>query len=101
MSTALPSTEALAPSTRSATASGGPLSSLLLAVAALALLVAWWAGPTIGKWAFDYPRAWQIPAARHIGAWMKWLVNEASIGLFSFTDLTRFLAALIDIPYTL
>jgi hypothetical protein len=32
---------------------------------------------------------------------MKWLVNEASFGLFTFTDLTRFIAAIIDVPYRL
>ncbi|MDH4411899.1 MAG: ABC transporter permease subunit [Rhizobium sp.] len=75
--------------------------NVALAIAAVALLLAWWIGPSIGKWAFDYPKAWQIPVARHISQWMKWLVNEASFGLFSFTDATRFVASLIDIPYTL
>ncbi len=79
---------------------GKRLVDIALALAAFAMLMAWWLGPSIGKWAFDYPRAWQIPAARHISTWMKWLVNEASFGLFSFTDLTRFIADLIDIPYT-
>ncbi|MGC4410946.1 MULTISPECIES: ABC transporter permease [Rhizobium] len=80
-------------------ASGKRFVDIALALAAFAVLMAWWLGPSIGKWAFDYPRAWQIPAARHISGWMKWLVNEASFGLFSFTDLTRFTADLIDIPY--
>lgn len=82
-----------APSTRFAT--------LALTVIGALVLLAWWLGPSLGKWAFDYPRAWQIPAASHITRWMKWLVNEASLGLFSFTDLTRFIAGLIDMPYTL
>ncbi|SMC76068.1 ABC transporter permease subunit [Rhizobium sp. RU36D] len=86
-------TTAPAPSTRFAT--------LALTVVGALVLLAWWLGPSLGKWAFDYPRGWQIPAARHISQWMKWLVNEASLGLFSFTDLTRFIAGLIDIPYTL
>ncbi|MBU0737416.1 MAG: ABC transporter permease subunit [Alphaproteobacteria bacterium] len=81
--------------------SGKRFVDIALALAAFAMLMAWWLGPSIGKWAFDYPRAWQIPAARHISGWMKWLVDEASFGLFSFTDLTRFIADLIDIPYTL
>ncbi len=77
---------------------------LLPALLALALgltLVAWWIGPTLGKWMFDYPKGWQLPAARHISAWMKWLIDEAHVGLFSFTDLTRFVAQLIDLPYRL
>ena len=70
-------------------------------LAALALFVGfWWFGGGL-KWAFDYPRAWQIPAQRWIGAAMKWLVDSASFGLFTFTDLTRFIAALIDMPYRL
>lgn len=101
MSNVLPSIEPLTPASASGTAPAGRLSGVLLALVAAATLMVWWAGPAIGKWAFDYPRAWQIPAARHVGAWMKWLVNDANFGLFTFTDFTRFLAALIDIPYTL
>ena len=55
----------------------------------------------MAKWAFDYPKAWQIPAQRWIGDAMKWLVNDANFGLFTFTDLTRFIAALVDMPYRL
>ena len=50
-------------------------------------------------WAADYPKNAQLPAMRWIGELMKWLVNDASFGLFTFRDLTRFIAALIDIPY--
>jgi glycine betaine/proline transport system permease protein len=41
-------------------------------------------------WAFTYPAAWQIPAQRWIGAAMQWLLDSATFGLFTFTDLTRF-----------
>jgi glycine betaine/proline transport system permease protein len=71
-------------------------------LAALAVFVAFWQfGEPLAKWAFDYPKPWQIPAQRWIGAAMKWLVNDASFGLFTFTDLTRFVAAIIDLPYRL
>lgn len=66
---------------------------------ALGLFVALWQRGGSAKWAFDYPQAWQIPAQRWIGAAMRWLVDSASFWLFTFTDLTRFVAALIDIPY--
>ncbi len=56
-------------------------------------------GEPFAKWAFDYPAGWRLPAARWIGSATKWLVEQASFGLFSFTDLTRFVAAVIDIPY--
>src|SRR5262249_39952535 len=45
--------------------------------------------------------AFAIPAARWISEAMKWLLDEASFGLFTFTDLTRFIAAIIDVPYRL
>jgi hypothetical protein len=32
---------------------------------------------------------------------MKWLIDEATFGLFSFTELTRFISAVLDVPYTL
>ncbi|MGB6118326.1 MAG: ABC transporter permease subunit [Mesorhizobium sp.] len=69
----------------------------LIALAAFAFL---WLGPA-PDWMSTYPKAWQLPAAAWISAFMKWLVNDATFGLFTFTDLTRFLAAVIDLPYRL
>jgi glycine betaine/proline transport system permease protein len=65
----------------------------------VAFVLFWQFAEPFAKWAFDYPPGWRLPAARWIGAATKWLVNEASFGLFSFTDLTRFIAAIIDVPY--
>jgi len=79
---------------------GGVLSVAWLA-AAIGFVLLWQLGEPLAKWAFDYPKAWQIPAQRWIGDAMKWLVNEAGFGLFTFTDLTRFIAAMIDLPYRL
>jgi glycine betaine/proline transport system permease protein len=56
-------------------------------------------GETIAPWAFDYPRAQTIPVSRWISQFTKWLINDATFGLFTFTDLTRFIAAVIDFPY--
>jgi glycine betaine/proline transport system permease protein len=78
---------------------GGVRLPLAWGVALAAFLLLWQFGGSHAGWAFDYPKAWQIPLARWIGNWMKWLVNEASFGLFTFTDLTRFIAYLIDLPY--
>ena len=69
---------------------------LVWAAAGTAFAVLWLFG---SGWAVDYPKGSQIPAMRWVGDFMKWLVNDASFGLFSVVDLTRFIAALIDIPY--
>ena len=63
-------------------------------IAALAAFVALWQlGKPLARWAFDYPRAYEIPLRSWIGSFMRWLIDEASFGLFTFTDLTRFIAA--------
>ena len=71
----------------------------LLLGAVVAFVLFWQFGEPFAKWAFDYPPGWRLPAARWIGVATRWLVDEASFGLFTFTDLTRFIAAIIDIPY--
>ncbi|HKJ53603.1 MAG TPA: ABC transporter permease subunit [Gammaproteobacteria bacterium] len=52
-------------------------------------------------WAFEYPRALQLPLATWISSFMKWLINSFDLGLFSFKDLTRGSAWLIEQPYVL
>ena len=37
-------------------------------------------------WAFAYPRAWQLPLAGWITAFMKWLINSFDLGLFTFKE---------------
>ncbi|MGI9487184.1 MAG: ABC transporter permease subunit, partial [Geminicoccaceae bacterium] len=66
-----------------------------LALAGFALL--WSTGRPVA--AFKVPKDWRIPLKRWIGDAMDWLVQDASFGLFSFTELTRFIAAVIDVPY--
>ncbi|MFN0263481.1 ABC transporter permease [Tepidamorphus sp. 3E244] len=81
---------------------GARYAGLVAWVAALAIFAAlWFAGKGAVKWAFDYPKDWIIPARRWIGDAMKWLLNDATFGLFTFLDLTRFIAAAIDVPYRL
>ena len=79
----------------------GGLPSVAWLVAGVAFVLLWQFAEPVAGWAFEHPKQWQIPAQRWIGDAMKWLVNEASFGLFTFTDLTRFVAGLIDLPYRL
>ncbi len=69
------------------------------AVALVGFFLLWTYGKPIAGWAFKFPREQQIPFKRWIGDFMKWLVDEASFGLFTFTELTRFIAAVIEFPY--
>jgi glycine betaine/proline transport system permease protein len=69
----------------------------LLALAVFALLTL---APT-PEWVNIFPKEWQLPVAAWISAAMKWLVNEATFGLFTFTELTRFIASIVEAPYRL
>ncbi|MEP0520550.1 MAG: ABC transporter permease subunit [Hyphomicrobiales bacterium] len=53
------------------------------------------------KWITKYPAAWRISLKNDITAGMKWLVEEADFGLFTFRELTRGIAWLIEQPYQL
>jgi glycine betaine/proline transport system permease protein len=73
--------------------------ALWLAVIGVTILLMvtreWW------PLAFKYPRAWELPLSGWISSFMKWLVNSFDLGLFTFKDLTRFVAWLVEQPYTL
>lgn len=60
---------------------------------ALSLVAAAWVGP------MSSPGWLRLDMAGWISAAMIWLVERASFGLFSFKDLTRAIATLIDLPY--
>ncbi|WP_052161522.1 ABC transporter permease subunit [Hoeflea sp. BAL378] len=69
---------------------------------ALAAFIAFWLyAEPVARAAFDYPKAYTVPLAKWISSAMKWLIDDASFGLFSFTDLTRFVSAVLDVPYRL
>ncbi|HMB75366.1 MAG TPA: ABC transporter permease subunit, partial [Kiloniellaceae bacterium] len=52
-------------------------------------------------WAFKYPSAWRWPLKDWISDAMDWLVNTADLGLFTFTELTRAIAWVLELPLTL
>ena len=56
------------------------------------------AGKELAPWALKYPRGWIIPLKTQISALMKWLINDATFGLFTFKELTRSIAWLLDWP---
>jgi glycine betaine/proline transport system permease protein len=77
-----------------------PSSRPLTWLGAVVAFVAFWQfGEPFAAWAFDYPKSLVIPAARWINITMEWLLNDATFGLFTFTELTRFIAAVINLPY--
>lgn len=52
------------------------------------------------RWIMKVPRGWMFPIKDDISSFTNWLVNEASFGLFTFTDLTRGLSWVIEQPYS-
>src|ERR671916_1005198 len=77
-----------------------PRKLLWLAAFAVSLVFLYLPAGTLPEWATEVPKAWRIPAQRWVSAAMQWLIEDASFGLFSFRDFTRFLAALLDVPLT-
>jgi len=53
------------------------------------------------RWTFEVPRGWRIPLQAWLSKATAWLVSDASFGLFTFRELTRFIAALLDVPLTI
>lgn len=53
------------------------------------------------KWITRFPAGWRLSLKDDISAAMKWLVEEADFGLFTFREATRGLAWLIEQPYNL
>ncbi len=82
-----------------------PKSMIWLGLFALTWLLAtfgqgWLEAAGMG-WAMQYPDAWVIPLKDSISAAMIWLVEEASFGLFTFTEFTRGISWMIEQPYNL
>jgi len=82
-----------------------PKSMIWLGLFALTWLLAMfgkgWLEATGLGWAMQYPDAWVIPLKDSISAAMKWLVEEATFGLFTFTEFTRGISWMIEQPYNL
>lgn len=75
------------------------LGLLVWCVALVVFALLWAYAGTLAPWAQEWPRAWTPRIARAISTFMRWLVDEASFGLFTFIEFTRFLSALVEAPY--
>lgn len=51
------------------------------------------------RWIIRFPKALQLKLDTVISDFLNWLVNDAHFGLFTFRDLTRSIAWLIEMPY--
>ncbi|MBT6827610.1 MAG: ABC transporter permease subunit [Rhodospirillales bacterium] len=71
---------------------------IVLIIAAIVVAAAIQAQPTLLAWANDYPKSWIIPFAKNLSAFVKWLLKEADLGLFTFKEFTRAIGALLDAP---
>mgnify|MGYP002526181884 FL=1 len=72
----------------------------------LLTFVFYWYGKEIAnyfdsKWILKYPKHHAFPFAIYTTTFVKWLINEASFGLFTFRDVTRSFAWIIEQPYNL
>ncbi len=53
------------------------------------------------KWIMKYPKHLVFPLAKYLSVFVKWLMDDANFIIFTFRDLTRFLAWIIELPYNL
>lgn len=51
------------------------------------------------RWIIKYPATWSLPMEAAVTGALNWLMEDASFSLFTFRDLTRAIAALIEAPY--
>ncbi len=75
-----------------------PLAVWLLALTAAVLFSA--TTEDLLPWAHKYPRDWVLPIRFAITDFMKWLINDATFGLFTFKEMTRSVSWLLDWPLT-
>ncbi len=64
----------------------------------LAATLAIWLGKGQWAWAVKYPRGWIVPLKVWIGDFMKWLINDFDLGLFTFKEFTRGIAWVLEWP---
>jgi glycine betaine/proline transport system permease protein len=67
-----------------------------------ALAVASFALPdgTVPAWMREVPAQWRLGLDTAISNFMKWLVNDATFGLFTFREATRAISDFLNVPLT-
>jgi glycine betaine/proline transport system permease protein len=84
-----------APDIRTSAALGVWVGFAALAIASFAL-----PDGTIPGWLREIPPPWRLGLDKAISSFMRWLVEDASFGLFTFKEATRTFSALLDVPLT-
>ncbi len=51
------------------------------------------------NWLVKYPKVWVFPLKDYVSSAMQWLVEDATFGIFTFTEATRGLSWVIEQPY--
>jgi glycine betaine/proline transport system permease protein len=80
--------------------SGVPMRLVWLAAFVVSLVFLYLPRGTLPRWVMEVPRAWRIPVQKWVSAAMSWLVDDATFGLFTFREFTRFISAALDVPLT-
>ncbi len=96
-----PDISATAP--RSGASTSGLTGWLWLGLFLVTLLLARFAAPlaeALGvPWLVAVPQTLMLDMKGAVRSFMAWLVNDAHFGLFTFRDLTRGIAAVLEVPY--
>lgn len=84
----------------SASAGDERLNPALVAVGVIAALavLSFIFKENLPSWMRELPPGWRIGLDTAISAAMKWLIEEASFGLFTFKELTRSIADMLNVP---
>ena len=53
------------------------------------------------SWALKLPKSFNIPFKVYITSTIKWLIDSATFGIFTFNDLTRAISWVVEQPYDL
>lgn len=75
-----------------------PGTAVFAVFAMLAFLAAFLGDAVIPKWMIELPPSWRLGLDAAISSFMKWLVEQASFGLFTFKEATRWIADVLNVP---